>query len=64
MRWQYITDAIYAGGFFGRSIDRGELESRLKERNEQGWELVSVLPLNGFYGVTREVLIIFRRPLT
>ena len=64
MRWQYITDAIYAGGFFLRTVDRGELESRIKERDEQGWELVSALPINGYYGATREALMIFRRPLT
>ena len=64
MRWQYITDAIYAGGFFFPCVDRWKLESRIKERNEQGWELVSALPVNGYYGATREVLMIFRRPLT
>ena len=64
MRWQYITDVIYAGGLFRRSIDREKLERCLKERNEEGWELVSVLPITGYYGTTREVVVIFRRSLT
>jgi hypothetical protein len=62
-RWQYTTDKIIAGGFFISSISRDELERRLKERSEDGWEFVSPIPITGFYGGMRELLLIFRRPL-
>ena len=64
MKWQYSTDVIYAGGFFIRSISRDELERRLKARDEEGWELVSTSQIAGTYGKTRELLLIFRRPLS
>ena len=38
------------------------MEQKLKELDAEGWELVSTLPINGHYGSTREVLMIFRRP--
>ena len=63
MRWQYITDKILPAGFFSTSIDRGKLESVLQERSAEGWELVSVIPICGYYGVFKSVLLIFKRPI-
>ena len=62
-RWQYITDKLLPAGFFGGSIDREKLEGLLQERSAEGWELVSVVPMIGIYGITKSVLLIFKRPI-
>ena len=62
-RWQYLTAAFYPRGFFTTRIDRPAMEQKLKELDEEGWELVSTMPIMGRYG-THEVLMIFKRPLS
>ena len=62
-RWQYITVKVIAGGFFGWFIDRGKLESLLQERSADGWELVTAVPVGGFWGPPRDFLLIFKRPI-
>lgn len=45
MTFEYLTEAIAAGGFVNRDeLDQGALDELLDERGAEGWELVQVLP--------------------
>ncbi|NMA85976.1 MAG: DUF4177 domain-containing protein [Tissierellia bacterium] len=35
--------------------------SKLNELGEQGWELVSCISTNAGYGITREIIAVFKR---
>ena len=51
-------------GLFGGVKNRDAMERKLAELAETGWELVSAFPISsGVYGVTKEVFMIFKRPL-
>jgi hypothetical protein len=61
MRWEYRTVKMPAKGVFGGKIDENELDVRLNELGEQGWELVCAFDTNQVEGATRDILAIFKR---
>jgi hypothetical protein len=62
MRWQYLTVDFRVGGFFGPAVNRDELERKLAELAENGWELISAIPIGSGYGATRSIFMILKRP--
>jgi hypothetical protein len=55
--WEYRTIKFHAGGFMGKDIDVNDINTYLNEAGEEGWEVVSALPLqNGI-----EILVIMKR---
>ena len=42
-RWQYMTVKLVADGIFFPTFHRGQLEKKLAEMSEKGWELASSL---------------------
>jgi hypothetical protein len=63
-RWQFMTVKIAADGIFFPAVDRQELEAKLVELSDKGWQLASTIPEIGLFGSMRAALLIFKRPVT
>lgn len=63
MDWEYKTIKLAARGFMGGKFDENQLDSYMNELGSQGWELVTGFDTNKNYGETRDVVVIFKRPL-
>lgn len=61
MKWEYMTITLKVGGFLGGKVNPDELNARLDEAGDAGWELVSVLATAQGYGKTRDVVAVFDR---
>ena len=62
-QWEYKTVMIKATGWFsGGKVDANVLDERLNALGQDGWELASGFDTNQFYGETRDVVLIFKRP--
>jgi hypothetical protein len=57
IKWEYLSMTM--GTFFHPSKDE-EIELQLNEIGEQGWEVVSVYPIEG----SNKARVIAKRPLT
>ena len=63
MKWEYKTIKLATTGFAGGKLDETRLEHFMNELGAQGWELVSAFDTNQLRGETRDVVVIFKRPL-
>ena len=63
MKWEYKTIKLATTGFTGGKLDETKLEQFMNELGSQGWELVSAFDTNQAQGETRDVVVIFKRPL-
>lgn len=63
MRWEYKTVQFAAKGFLGGKLDSGQIEAHMNSLGAEGWELVTAFDTNYGQGATRDVLIIFKRPV-
>ena len=63
MKWEYKTIKLATTGFAGGKLDETKLEHFMNELGSQGWELVSAFDTNQAQGETRDVVVIFKRPL-
>lgn len=64
MRWEYRTVKLATSGFLGGKFDENQLDAYMNQLGSQGWELVTGFDTNKSYGETRDVVVIFRRPLS
>ncbi|MCR4669092.1 MAG: DUF4177 domain-containing protein [Clostridia bacterium] len=48
-------------GFFGGSVEVGQIENQLNLLGGEGWEMVSCTSSNQSYGSTRSLVCIFKR---
>jgi hypothetical protein len=64
MKWEYMTVlADASGGFLGGKFKAQPLTDRLNDLGTEGWELVSAFDTNMLHGQSRDVVLIFKRPL-
>ena len=64
MKWEYRTLLWDARkGLLGGKIDREQLDRQLNVLGEEGWELVSAPPTTLEGGSTRDIVLIFKRPV-
>lgn len=63
MKWQYKTIKLAARGFLGGKFEAGQLDAYMNELGRDGWELVTGFDTNMAYGETRDVVVIFKRPV-
>ena len=64
MKWEYMTLLWDAGkGLLGGKLDREGLEDQLNGLGEKGWELVSASGTSKEGGSTRNIVLIFKRPV-
>jgi uncharacterized protein DUF4177 len=64
MRWEYKTIKLAATGFLGGKFDEQQLDRYMNELGSEGWELVAGFDTNKSYGETRDVVVIFKRPVS
>lgn len=64
MSWQYKTIKVTASGFFGGKLDESDFDRVLNQLGSERWELVSCFDTNSAYGQTRDVVAVFKRPLS
>jgi hypothetical protein len=63
-RFEYHTVIVEPKGiFFGGKVNPDNLTQILNNMGNQGWELVSTVASNKMYGVTENVVCIFKREI-
>lgn len=62
MNWEYKTIKLATTGFSGGKLNEVELEEKMNQLGQQGWELTTAFDTNQSYGQTRDVVAIFKRP--
>ena len=61
-RFEYhIFKLEVAGLFRGGKLDTATMDQHINEAGSDGWELVSAFDTNQWQGMTREVIMIFKR---
>jgi hypothetical protein len=63
MNWEYKTVKLAAKGLLGGKFDEGQLDAYMNQLGSEGWELVTGFDTNKSYGETRDVVVIFKRPI-
>jgi len=63
MRWEYKSVKLAAGGFLGGKVDENDLDAYMNAFGRQGWDLVTAFDTNQSYGQTRDVIMLFKRPM-
>ena len=61
MKWEFKTLKHPAKGLLGGKFVAEELDEKMNELGQQGWELVSVFATNRHQGTTRDIVAVFRR---
>lgn len=61
MKWEYKAIKLETTGFAGGKLDEGNLEYRMNQLGEEGWELVTAFDTNQSHGASRYVVTIFKR---
>ena len=62
MKWQYHIKRVTTKGFTGGKFNREQLETEINELGRQEWELVAALDTNSGYGMTRDIVLLFKKP--
>jgi hypothetical protein len=60
-RWEYRVILMGVEGFFGPKVDLDQLGHYLDEAGDNGWELVTVVPITRGEGRTAELMGILKR---
>jgi hypothetical protein len=63
-RWEYKTIKLSTSGFLGGNLDTGAFDNLLNGLGRDGWELVSAFDTNQSYGASRDVVAVFKRPVS
>ena len=64
MKWEYKTIKLATTGFSGGKFDEKQLDRHMNELGSAGWELVAGFDTNKNAGETRDVVVIFKRPVS
>jgi hypothetical protein len=60
-RWEYRVMLMGVEGFFGPKVDVDQLGQFLNEAGDDGWELLSVVPITRGEGRTAELMGVLKR---
>jgi Domain of unknown function (DUF4177) len=63
MNWEYKTIKIAVPHFEQSLEELFEIDIALNQFGSDGWELVSSFDTNEFHGKSKEIILIFKRPL-
>lgn len=63
MNWEYKTIKLGATGILGGKVNENELDTMMNRLGMQGWELAAALDTNKDFGDTKDVVVIFKRPV-
>lgn len=61
-RWEYTTLMFKPGGFTGGKTDPEEIERELNALGNLGWEVTGVIETAGSGGVSRDIVVLLKRP--
>jgi hypothetical protein len=62
MKWEYKTVKLKARGLLGGKVDEAQLDAVMNDLGRDGWELAAAFDTSQSYGVTRDVVVIFKKP--
>ncbi len=63
MKWEYKTIKLPSPGLLiGGNIDQAQLDQNLNELGAQGWEACAAFSTATILGITRYMVVIFKRP--
>jgi hypothetical protein len=63
-KWEYQTLKVEPGGWFGGKVDTDDLRAELNRLGQEGCELVNAFDTAFGQGASREVVAIFKRPVS
>ncbi|HVX39024.1 MAG TPA: DUF4177 domain-containing protein [Gemmatimonadaceae bacterium] len=62
-RWEYMTLDVRVSGFFsGPNLDGDALTAKLNELGADGWEAFGLSNMDTGQGITRDLVILLKRP--
>jgi len=62
MRWEYKTIKLATFGVAGGKLDEKKLDTMMNELGDQGWEIAAAFDTNQQAGMTRDAVVVFKRP--
>ena len=62
-KYEYKTLMYEVTGWWGGKVDAGDVEDRLNELAEIGWEIDHCIPIAISYGQTKSVVFILKREI-
>lgn len=60
-KWEYKSIKFETKGFFSTILEIEDFNFKLNKLGNEGWELVSCIPIGGSDGQTLEVTAVFKR---
>ncbi|MFK7970268.1 MAG: DUF4177 domain-containing protein [Bacteroidia bacterium] len=63
-QFEYLTLRVRERGFIGKRVNPKKLNKSLNELGQEGWELSSSFETHEDDGETKDVFLIFKRPLS
>ncbi len=63
MNWEYKVLKLATGGILGGKVDAEGFEAHINNLGHEGWELICAFDTNQSYGQTRDVVVLFKRPV-
>lgn len=60
-KWEYKSIKFETKGFLSITLEIEDFNFKLNEFGNEGWELVSCVPISGTSGETVEVTAVFKR---
>ncbi len=63
MKWEYKTIKLEGKGvLIGGNVDQAPLDQKMNELGAQGWEACAAFSTATILGITRYMVVIFKRP--
>jgi hypothetical protein len=64
MKWEYKTVKLGVTSFWGSvGLDTEKTDEFINQFGKERWELVTGFDLNQYQGSSKEIVLIFKRPL-
>ena len=63
MKWEYKTIKLESQGLLiGGNVDQAQLAQEMNELGAQGWEACAAFSTATILGITRYMVVLFKRP--
>ncbi len=64
MKWEYQTVKLNVATVWGVKFDVDEVQNFANDLGAEGWELISSFSVNEAAGHSKEIIFIFKRPIS
>jgi Domain of unknown function (DUF4177) len=61
-RWEFKTITHRTTGLMGGKFREDDLDRKLNDLGQLGWELAAIFTTNRDQGATRDIVAVFKRP--